>query len=142
MVTQGNPEKKPKPKYLTLFLETWYDKESLQVLAKKHISDLMEKNLTYDKALLLSKGLAQSKFIGVEERDALIDYTLAIKPEGHLNSELPMKFSDVMIEIAELLEKGNYEKALDKLNEIENSENAGTLLIKLYCLTINFNKIY
>jgi len=75
IVTQGNPEQKRRAKYLTLFLESWYDGEELKALAKKHLVDLRDGLVSYDKGLVLSKGLAHSKFIGVEERDELIEYT-------------------------------------------------------------------
>lgn len=49
MVTQGNPGQKHRAKYLTLFLESWYEAQEL-------------------------KEPAQSAFIGVEEPDAWMEY--------------------------------------------------------------------
>jgi len=40
IVTQGNPDQKRRAKYLTLFLEAWYDGAELKALAKRHLEQL------------------------------------------------------------------------------------------------------
>lgn len=136
IVTQGNPDQKRRAKYLTLFLEGWYDEQELKSLAKRHLADLKDKKLSFDKAMVLSKGLSQSKFIGVEERDALIDYTLALKPREIQDCELPRKFSEISAEGEKYFNRGEYEKALEKLNEIENEEDGVKFYLQGLCLDL------
>lgn len=40
IVTQGNPDQKRRAKFLTLFLETWYQENDLKALAQKHLAAL------------------------------------------------------------------------------------------------------
>jgi GTPase SAR1 family protein len=40
IMTQGNPEQKRKAKWLSIFLESWYDPSELKTLAQKHMDDL------------------------------------------------------------------------------------------------------
>lgn len=134
IVTQGNPDQKRRAKYLTLFLEAWYEPEALKNLAEKHLSDLKEEKMPFDKALVLSKGLAQSKYIGVIERDELIEHTLALKPEGVMETELPRRFTEINEELYELFEEGKYEECLIRLDEIENEEDGWKFYSKASCL--------
>ena len=123
IVTQGNPDQKRRAKYLTLFLEAWYDEHDLHALADKHLAALKDKKLSFDKAMVLSKGLAQSKYMTTEQRDELIDLTLALKPDGVMETELPRMFKEIGEEIVELEKKGQYEQMLIKFDEIENEED-------------------
>lgn len=138
IVTQGNPDQKRRARYLTLFLEAWYDGEELKALAVKHLGDLMAKNVTYDKAVVLSKALSQSKFIGVVERDALIESTHQLDARGG-GSELPRKFREVAIEANQLVEANNFTEALIKLEEIENEDDGVIFSLKAYCF-LELNK--
>ena len=141
IVTQGNPDQKRRAKYLTLFLEAWYDEQDLRSLAEKHLAALKDKKLPFDKALVLSKGLAQSKYTTVEERDALIDYTLALKPEEVMETELPRKAKEIIEELEGLFETGQYEEVLKRLEEIENEADGGKFMAQALCyLKLNRSK--
>lgn len=120
IVTQGNPEQKRHAKYLTLFLETWYDEQDFKNLTLEHIAKLKEGKMSYDKALLLSKAFSQSRYIGVEERDDLINYTLKLNNDTVNNSELPRKVFHILGDVVMLLNNHNYSEALVKIEEIEN----------------------
>lgn len=134
IVTQGNPDQKRRAKYLTLFLEAWYDEHDLRALAEKHLAALKDKKLSFDKAMVLSKGLAQSKYITVWERDELIEYTLALKPEGVMETELPRMFKEINQDLIELYKTGEYEQLLAKLEEVDNEEDGIKFNIKGMCL--------
>ncbi|HRI61633.1 MAG TPA: tetratricopeptide repeat protein, partial [Saprospiraceae bacterium] len=133
IVTQGNPDQKRRARYLTLFLESWYDGQELKALAQQHLEHLREGNISYDKAMVLSKGLAQSKFIGVEERDALIDYTLKLNTKNHGDSELPRKYEEIFQEIDQLKNENRFTEALTKIEEIESEEDGVKFFLKAYC---------
>jgi TPR repeat protein len=141
IVTQGNPEQKRHAKYLTLFLETWYDAQDLKDLAVSHIEDLKTGKYGYDKALILSKAFSQSKFISVAERDELIDLTLKLSENDGVESELPRKYVEISKEIDKLTEEKKYEEALEKIEEIENEEDGVKFFFKGYfCKELNKNK--
>ncbi len=131
IVTQGNPGQKCKAKWLTIFLEAWYDGEEIQALTEQHLENLKSKNLTYDKALVLSKALSQSKFNSVEDRDELIDSTIKLK-DAPKNAKwgMPSKYSEVRENISKYVESKQYEEALHKLDEIENEADGGKFSYK------------
>lgn len=137
IVTQGNPDQKRRAKYLTLFLEAWYEAHELKALATKHLTALKDQNLSFDKAMALSKGLSQSKYLTVIERDDMIKHTLALKPEGIVETELPRMFEEINQELIELEAAGKYEQFLLKLEEIENEEDG----VKFFGMGLCFEKL-
>ena len=135
IVTQGNPDQKRKARYLTIFLETWYDADEIQDMAKTHSQNLRTKNMGYDQAVVLTKAISQSKYIGVIDRDELLDLTsqlLDCQPE---KGDLPKKFSNLKEEIDKLQEDGKYEKALQIVEEIENEEDGLKFYLKGFLLS-------
>ncbi|HRI60614.1 MAG TPA: tetratricopeptide repeat protein, partial [Saprospiraceae bacterium] len=135
IVTQGNPDQKRRARYLTLFLESWYDGQELKALTQEHLEHLREGTISYDKAMVLSKGLAQSKFIGVEERDVLIDYTLKLNTDSLRDSELPRKYESIKKEIVQFWSEHRYVDALTRIEEIENEDDGVKFFLKAYCFT-------
>lgn len=130
IVTQGNPEQKRHAKYLTLFLETWYDEQDLRHLALEHIEKLKDGKIPYDKALILSKAFSQSKYINVIERDILIDFTLKLNENPKKDNELPRRYKDIHKEIYKLEKEKKYTQALEKIEEIENEEDGVKFFLK------------
>ncbi|TAG70456.1 MAG: hypothetical protein EAZ26_06075, partial [Runella slithyformis] len=55
IVTQGNPDQKRKAKFLTIFLETWYDSHQLQDLASSYLTKLKNQEIGFDKAVWEAK---------------------------------------------------------------------------------------
>jgi DNA-binding transcriptional regulator GbsR (MarR family) len=77
--TQGNPGEKRRAKYLTIFLENFYDAEQIHVLAKEHLDAQDKGTLSASKAVPLTKALAQSNHIKSALREQLIAKTLQLK---------------------------------------------------------------
>jgi hypothetical protein len=125
IITQGNPEQKRKAKWLSIFLENWYDANEFKTLANNHIENLKNKTTSWDKALIFSKGLSQSRYISISQRDAIINLTNDLKEKDQLGAiiELPKKASDLLEEIQLLIDAKEIEKAIEKVNEIENEED-------------------
>ncbi len=119
LVTQGNPEQKRRAKYLTLFLESWYDAKEIEELAEQHFTTLKEPRAKYIKAGVITKALSQSRFIGVEMRDKLIEQTLKL-PDAFNAEGLPEKGMDILMKVKQYLDSKNFEKALAEINKIEN----------------------
>jgi len=101
IITQGSLEQKRKAKWLSIFLENWYDASDFKKLASEHISQLKSGQLDWRSAILLSKGLSQSKYITLSERNDIIELTESLKDKGIENSlvELPEIFDRVKEEM-------------------------------------------
>lgn len=135
IVTQGNPDQKRKARYLTIFLETWYDAHEIQSLARAHAQSLKEQKMGYDQAVVLTKAFSQSKYIRVEERDSLLDLTYQLSDYRPEKGDLPKKYEELYDTINMLRENGNFTKALEVVDEIENEEDGHKFTIKGYLYT-------
>jgi TPR repeat protein len=109
--TQGSPREKRRAKYLTIFLESFYDVEELKSLAEGHLNCLGD--MDPGKAVLLTKAFAQSKYISWETKDLLINKTLELNISDDLRKQLPSTSQEFAEEIAELVNKKEFNKAID-----------------------------
>lgn len=143
IVTQGNPEQKRKAKFLTIFLETWYNSQEMQSLASGHLAKLKGKNIDLDKALVLTKAFSQSKYISTDLRDELIENTLELSKNENIVNDLPVKYKTLESKIQKLDHNKDYQKALDLVDEIENEEDGIKFLFKAYFLSklANFSEV-
>jgi len=137
MITQGNPEQKRKAKWLSIFLENWYDAADFKRLTAEHISKLKDRNTNWNQALVFSKALSQSKYVSLAERDTIIELTESIKCKGSENCliELPEKYGDIRKKINKYFEDKNYIKAIEIVETIENEADG----IKYYMLGYLYN---
>lgn len=123
--TQGNPREKRRAKYLSLFLENFYDAEELVDRAKQHLNLLEEKSIGPNKAVLLTKAYSQVSFVPSRLRDELIDRTreiLDLSPT--LKGELPPKIAEIIDEWEKLARRMEWEKADALIQTVE--QNNGT----------------
>jgi TPR repeat protein/DNA-binding transcriptional ArsR family regulator len=132
VVTQGNPEQKRKAKFLSIFLENWYEKTDLRKLAFNHIEKLKSGKIDYEEAIILSKAFSQSRFLGTNERDEVIEYTKNLKSKNSVLLELPEKFSIVLEKLKKLVENKDYENAIKVAETIENEEDGQKYFILAY----------
>ncbi|MCP9768385.1 ArsR family transcriptional regulator [Lacihabitans sp. LS3-19] len=132
IVTQGNPEQKRRAKFLSIFLENWYDKSDLRNLASLHINNLKSGKIDYEEAIILSKAFSQSRFLGTKERDEVIAHTENLKSKNNLLLELPEKFSELNSKILKLIQNKDYENAIKITEAIENEEDG----VKYFILAI------
>ena len=131
IVTQGNPEQKRKAKWLTIFIETWYDTAHLKTLVTSHIANLQEQKVPYERALILTKAFSQSKYTSAIERDTMLEYTTRINTAIANNFlELPKKYSDILNEIIKLVEDGKITEAHKLADELENENDGIKFFIK------------
>jgi len=132
IVTQGNPEQKRKAKWLSIFLENWYDASDLKRIASEHISKLQKGETDWEHALVISKALSQNKYISLAERDTIIELTEKLNYESSKNCliELPEKYSDIHKKVFKYIEEENYSKAIEIVKNIENEEDG----LKYYLL--------
>jgi len=125
IITQGNPEQKRKAKWLSIFLENWYDASDFKAISKEHIDNLKNNKISWNKALIFSKALSQSKYISLIDRDKIIELTEKIRDKKVKNCllELPEKFDDIMDEVSILVQDKNFKEAIVLVNSIENEED-------------------
>lgn len=119
LVTQGNPEQKRRAKYLTVFLESWYDAKEIEDLAEEHLTVLKESKAKYVKAGVMTKALSQSKFISLDMRDKLIEGTLKLSDAININ-DLPRKASELLNKAKQFLDEKKYDRAILEIEKIEN----------------------
>jgi len=128
--TQGSPKEKRKAKYLTVFMEHFYDESGLQLLISNHLKSLQENKLSTDKAALLTKALAQSRFVNSDLRDTLLDYTLKLTDMSEeLKIQLPQKISDIIGEVVEFTKKEEFTKAINLAKSIEQEDGVKEFLL-------------
>lgn len=125
IITQGNPEQKRKAKWLSIFLENWYDANDFKKLTDEHIHNLKDNKLGFNQALVFSKALCQCKYISTLERDTIIELTENLNGKKANKSllELPKKYSIIEQEVFQLIDKNEFEKALKLVEEIENEKD-------------------
>jgi TPR repeat protein len=133
IITQGNPAQKRHAKYLTYFIEAWYDAAELKNLTSLHIEGLKSGKLSFDKAMVLSKAFSQSKFISLEQRDDLILLTQKLDEGNVYGLELPRTYAEISKEIKKLEAEEKYDELLEKIEEIENEEDGLKFYIKAAC---------
>ncbi|MDP2724607.1 MAG: AAA family ATPase [Bacteroidales bacterium] len=121
IITQGNSDQKRKAKWLTVFLENWYNASDFKKLAADHIALLKNGKTDWNSALLLSKGLCHSKYVSEKERDTIIELTENIKGKGIENCliELPEKQQNILEESIKYYKENkiNKAKALEYINK-------------------------
>ncbi|MFB9110600.1 tetratricopeptide repeat protein [Flavobacterium gyeonganense] len=125
IITQGNPEQKRKAKWLSIFLENWYDVNDFKKLADEHIHNLKVNKLGYNQALVVSKALSQCKYISIFERDTIIELTENLNDEHNYDNllELPKKYSIIRKEVGKLIKEKKNQEAIKLILEIENEED-------------------
>jgi TPR repeat protein len=133
IVTQGNPDQKRKARYLTIFLETWYDADEIRAMSMTHSENLRGKKMGYDQAVVLTKAISQSKYIGVDDRDRLLDLTYQLNEGGVNYGDLPEQYRIMIGRVIKFIEEHKYDEALNIVEEIENEEDGLKFFWKAYC---------
>lgn len=124
VMTQGGPSQKNQVKWLTVFLETWYDEQELKDVYKNFTQNLTSGKLTPDKAIIMAKALAHSKFISMQERDYLLDETIkVIGTEKNYLNLLPEKATTIYNRAFQLMGQGKWEEARKQSKKIEQDVN-------------------
>jgi TPR repeat protein len=138
--TQGSPKEKRKARYLTIFLESFYDGAELKTLAEDHLQGLGD--MEPDKAVLLTKAFAQSKYISTAMRDMLLNKTNRLKNlEKDLQKQLPETTKEIWREIINFINKQSWDKAIQKAKEIEQEDGNKELMIAyIYDISKDYNK--
>lgn len=140
--TQGSPKEKRRAKWLTIFLENFYSSEELNIIASEHLKTLKDGTINANKAALLTKAYAQSKYISSFLREALITTTLELGSiDRELKSQLPETTTGIFENALELYQKKGLKEAVKKIKEIEQDDGIRDLWLGiLYQVTNNLSE--
>lgn len=111
LMTQGGPRQKREVKYLTVFLENWYDSHEIKTLYKEHEEGIESGKYKPDYTVSMAKALAHSRKINAEDRDELIDKVRSIQLPSQLMAEPLDKTREIYKKSGSLLRTEDYQKA-------------------------------
>ncbi|MDR0414174.1 MAG: AAA family ATPase [Prevotellaceae bacterium] len=121
IVTQGNPDQKRKARWLSIFLENWYDAQAIQQLEQQHIVRLQEHK---QEATTLTKAPSLSKASTIHEKNTIIEpiQTQPSTRKNYLWRELP-QLNMVAEATLPYLTKKDLEKIQKSTHSTENKED-------------------
>jgi hypothetical protein len=121
--TQGSPREKRRARYLSIFLENFYEAKELVRMAKEYWDSLQDGKVNSSKAVILTKAYAQSKYISYSMRQLLVDDTLALpNMTQELKMGLPPSIADIMDQMFSAMRKDQWEKAIEVAKSIEQAD--------------------
>ena len=123
LMTQGGPQQKKEVKYLTVFLENWYDHEELQNIYRSFIEDLGKETLRPDYVASMTKALVHSSHISLKERDQLLERVNSLEEiSKDWLEQLPDPSKIIFNKANEFLKKGKHEEAVKLITSIEQDD--------------------
>jgi TPR repeat protein len=132
IMTQGGPKEKCKVKWLTAFLETWYDTDELKQAFRRFTKDLSDGSIDADHAIIRAKAFVHLKILNTDERDGLIESIekIATNNQAYIDI-LPAKAKDIYKKANEFIQKQQYDNAITILQDIEQDGPVKDFLIAL-----------
>jgi TPR repeat protein/nucleoside-triphosphatase THEP1 len=132
IMTQGGPREKRKVKWLTAFLETWYDGDELKQAYRHFADDLSTGCIDADHAVIRAKGFVHSRLLSVADRDQLIERIEQMAADKKEYTDLlPAKAKDTYQRAGDLIENKEYDIAITALEEIEQDDAEKDFLLAL-----------
>ncbi|MEM9921116.1 MAG: tetratricopeptide repeat protein, partial [Bacteroidota bacterium] len=123
LMTQGGPREKRNVKYLTVFLENWYDQTEFKAVYTKFIDHLSSNSIRPDYAASMTKALAHSKYLTVDERDTILFKARELEGmDPRWIAHLPETSKKIYEEAWKLYEKGKYQESIAFLNKLEQED--------------------
>ncbi len=121
LMTQGGPKEKRSAKYLTHFLEAWYDDADFKNVFIEFFQNLQAKEMAADYIVAMTKAFAQSTRLGHGDRDLLLETVNAKKgiPKDLLD-QLPKPSKEKVEEILSLYIQGKINEVVVIAETIQN----------------------
>ena len=123
LMTQGGPKQKREVKYLTVFLENWYDAHEIKELYSEFVEGMDAGRFKPDYMASMTKALVHTKSISIEERDALIDRIKKLRIGEEWTTDLPPKVEQIHESVGQYISSGNYDDAILLLTSIEQEDS-------------------
>jgi predicted AAA+ superfamily ATPase len=121
--TQGSQTEKRKARYLSIFLENFYDKQEIIDMAWRHIDNVQKRRVSANKAVLLTKAYSQSRYISSMTRNFLIRGTKALPAmDEELERGLPLTIQDIIDQVIKAIMKDQWSRAIEIAQSIEQED--------------------
>lgn len=117
LMTQGGPKQKQDAKYLTIFLENWYDQAELKEVYNEFVGTIKTAKPSY--AVSMTKALVHSRHISMEERDKLLSEIQSSDLSADLKSHLPKLSKAIFQKASAQIKEEKWEDAKKTLEAIE-----------------------
>ena len=122
IMTQAGALQKKRARYLTDFLEVWYDGKEIKDYYYKTIQEFGK--VSGSNTLVRAKALAHSKYISAEERDHILDIVKESPAfYGTDTSMLPDKMVEVLGKAKENYDNRNYISAIEIMSSLEQESD-------------------
>ena len=133
IMTQGGPKQKNSVKWLTAFLETWYEKPELIEVYERFANDVDSGSIAADGAVMRATAFAHSRHLSIDQRDRMIDSIKKIAGDNTAYlSMLPERSSEIFETAKKYVNEKNYDKAISLINEIEDGASKDFVLAYIY----------
>lgn len=130
LMTQGGPKQKREVKYLTVFLENWYDADELRAVYHEVVESMQSGAAKPSYAVAMTKALAHSKWLSVDQRDSIIEQALQLEGVDPAELEhLPEKAQDLFVRAHKLINAGKTQQAVDCLHSIEQEHHLKSVFL-------------
>jgi Flp pilus assembly protein TadD len=137
IMTQGGPQQKLEAKYLTDFLETWYDRNELDQLCQEFTEEIKTKTEKRGELLSMSHALLNAKSLDRKSKIALYS---KLKKELHFSERdigrADIYFGNLDEEISKAFKEKRYHELIDFLEVAEVEEDK-----KYYSLGIAYQEL-
>ena len=119
LMTQGGPTQKRNVKYLTCFLENWYDQDELRGVYSEFMEGLKTSALKPAYISSMTHALSNSQFLSLEERDRLIKEVKSLNIlEKNWLDHLPEEASSLFSKALNLGKNKKFEEAFVQIDSI------------------------
>ena len=134
LMTQGGPKQRRKVKYLTIFLENWYNEDELKWLFGEFMEQLETGELKPEYIASMTKAFAHSRVLTANERDELLKKVLGLSEmKKEWLEQLPATSKVIFRNVLECIENHEYQQAIINLANLEQEHpNKALLLSFLY----------
>lgn len=122
LMTQGGPKQKQDAKYLTIFLENWYDGKELKSLYHDFIGTLTVGTTNPGYVTSMTKALAHSKHLTIMERDKMLSTVQNLNLPEDLKLHLPLQSINIYIRTEELINEGKLQDAWELVRSIDQED--------------------
>ena len=137
IMTQGGPQQKLEAKYLSDFLESWYDQFELKALCSEFLGQLGYEKLKSDYVRSMSSALFNIKKLEVSDKKEIYQKLKEKQFISITSPEIPKKFwEELDVAIGDAIKVEDYKKAISLLDALDINEGK-----KNYGLGICFEKM-
>ncbi|MEX0965688.1 MAG: ATP-binding protein [Bacteroidia bacterium] len=119
LMTQGGPRQKREVKYLTEFVENWYDQDEIKHVYREFMNTLKTRTVKGDYAASMTKASIHNKQISLKEREELLARAQDLNLNADWLQELPASFLKILERCNALAVEGKWQEMENLLLSVE-----------------------